>query len=120
MATLCTLEQAMLHAKLGTPSGGSPMPANESDLLLKLDIAEELVLSRISQRRDDGSPSWADTVAAWTAQDVPAIVLGAILWQFCEMQRFRGDDDPSTPDRIYVLHPMAERLVAKLHDPTVA
>jgi hypothetical protein len=81
MATLVTIEQAIAHLKLPV-SGGSPADIDDrDDVQLKLDQAEAYVLNFYGQDTD------------WTAQTVPLWIQAAILRQFGELYRFRGDDD---------------------------
>lgn len=111
---LITLKQAKQHVK-------SPLDIvdEDADLQLKLEIAEQLVLDYVKQNREDND-AWATTVDAWTALTAPKQVLGAILVQFAELYRFRGDDEDLPARPMGVLCPQAMAMVYRLRDPAVA
>jgi hypothetical protein len=122
---LITYAQAQGHLRLSVAST-SPPSAEEVDLRLKIDQAEELVLDYVNQRRSDGD-LWAATVDAWDvtseAYPPPARVSAAVLVQLGELWRFRGDDlDSEEPTRAVggVLHPRAAAYLYRFRDPAIA
>ena len=121
---LITFDQAVGHLRLSIPSASPESPA-ESDLRLKIEQAEALVLDYVNQRRSDGD-LWAATVESWDVSDStppPAQVSAAVLVQLGEIYRFRGDDlDSEEPARAVgaVLHPRAAAYLYRLRDPAIA
>lgn len=120
---LVTLAQAKAHLRLPTD-----VTADDADLQLKLEVAQELVLDYVAQRVDDAD-DWSATVAAWDEDTVPKRVQQAILLQFAELWRFRGDDDPDdqpgqwkaqVQDEIGMLSPAITRLLYRLRDPAIS
>lgn len=89
MQDLVTLRQAKAHLNLP-----ADVSVGDADIKLKLAVAHDLVADYLKQRRDDDSGvAWAATVDAWTAETAPPRVLQAVLLQFADLYRFRGDDD---------------------------
>ena len=122
---LVTYAQAVAHLKTSIPSA-SPEPPAESDLRLKIEQAESLVIDYVNQRRSDGD-LWDATVEAWDVTSEtyppPARVTAAVLVQLGELYRFRGDDlDSEEPERMVgaVLHPRAAAYLYRLRDPAIA
>jgi hypothetical protein len=80
------------------PTPGSPLTDAELDLQLLIAEASAVVRAYVTQRRaDEGSPSWADEVAAWDADGspdtVPERIRAATLHLLGDLHRFRGDDE---------------------------
>src|SRR5678816_3413237 len=82
-----TLEQAKSHLKLSLDAD-----TEDEDLQTKLFVAHEVVMDYLTQRVSSAS-DWEATVQAWTADTVPKRVIAAILIQFGELYRDRGDSD---------------------------
>lgn len=80
MANLITLDTAKKHWK---------GDYDAEDLQRKLDQAEAFILNYIARSND---AAWTAEMAAWTDETVPGQVQAAILLQFQELNRFRGDD----------------------------
>lgn len=85
---IVSIDQARAHARL-LPAG-SPPSAEEEDHILKLRQAHGLVLDYINRPSDE---DWTEEILAWDAETAPAAVQAAIMRQFAELVRFRGDDD---------------------------
>lgn len=110
---LVTLDEAKTRLKVGD--------VDDADLRAMILAAQTIVLDRISQRRsDEGSPTWADTVAAWDAQTVPADIKAAILMQCAELDLFRGDDDKLPTRQPGRLTGLIEAIVIRYGDPAVS
>lgn len=121
--TVVTLEQARSHLNMPA-SMGSPDPA-DADLQLKIDAATQLVCEHISDRHP-ADPAWIAEIEAWgltgsPAVPPPALIQAAVLFQFGELVRFRGDD-PEGPlrDPYSSLSPSVEGMLRRYHDPTLA
>lgn len=84
MAVLVTLAQGKQHLARFEPPGD----VLDADLDAKLSAAEAHVLALCSR-----TPTSQAIAEAWTAETVPAAVVAAILIEFGELVRFRGDDD---------------------------
>lgn len=111
---LVTLEQAKADQRLTSTE-------EDNSLQMKLDQAHALVLDWVGQRRsDEGSPSWADTVASWTTMTVPPQVQAAILVMFGVLVRFRGDDLPTDSWMDGDLPPIVKAYLSRLRDPALA
>ena len=109
---LVTLAQAKAHLRLPTD-----VTADDADLRLKLEVAQELVLDYVAQRVDDAD-DWSDTVDGWDVDTVPKRVQQAILLQFGELWRYRGDEaDPRSEP---TLAPAIQRLLCLLRDPALS
>jgi hypothetical protein len=110
-----TLEQAKSHLKLPLD-----VDTEDEDLQLKLFVAHELVMDYLTQRVS-GIDEWTVEVAAWTADTAPKRVIGAILIQFGELYRARGDDyDPKDAPPMGTLCPDVVKLLYRLRDPAVS
>lgn len=115
---LVALLVAKRHLRLGD-SVDSPLSSADTDLQLKLDQAEAIVLNYI-KRPDDAD--WSDEIDSWTEDTVPGDVQAAILYQVGELHRFRGDDvDQDKPRREdgYPT-PAVKALLHGYHDPALA
>lgn len=111
---LVSLEQAKQHLKLPLD-----VDTEDDDLQLKLLVAHELVMDYLNQRLDDAE-EWDATVTAWTADTAPRRVIGAILIQFGELYRKRGDDTDQRNESLGTLCPDVVRLLYRLRDPAVS
>jgi hypothetical protein len=113
---LVTLEQAKSHLKLPLD-----IDTEDEDLQLKLFVAHEVVMDYLTQRLDEAD-EWATIVQAWTADTVPKRVIAAILIQFGELYRERGDDADRRydPSAMGTLCPDVVKLLYRLRDPAVS
>jgi len=118
MAILVTLRDAKQRLAL-------PLDITANDAMLQqiLDEAERVVLGYVAQRRDDNA-AWTATVAGWTADTAPREVRAAVLMEFADLYRFRGDDDASqsaaaTPE-YGMLPTRVTALLYRLRDPAVS
>jgi len=110
-----TLEQAKQHLKLSLD-----VDTDDEDLQIKLFVAHEVVMDYLTQRVSEAS-DWAATVQAWTADTVPKRVIAAILIQFGELYRQRGDDqDRRYTEELGTLCPDVVKLLYRLRDPAVS
>jgi hypothetical protein len=113
MPEIVTLATAKAHGNLTDE-------VNDADLQLKLDIAHALVLDYVNQRRS-GAEEWNAEVQSWTENTALLQVVGAILYQFRELCRYRGDDEAADlPKRDAVLSPLVRAMLDRLRDPAVA
>jgi hypothetical protein len=112
MAQLVTVEEAYAHVLLPPPVAGSPITDIERDFANKLAQAQAIVLDYIG---DNADPLWDATTA-------PEIVKAAILLEFGELHRFRGDDakDSESEQTDGFLSPRITNLLRRLHDPAMA
>jgi hypothetical protein len=116
MANLVTLQQ--LRESLNNPP-----PANDQDLALRLDIAEEMVLNFVNQRVGvTASLDWDGEIATWTFDTVPLCVRGAILSMAGYLYRWRGDDEAKDMPQLALgrLPPDVEMCLWRLRDPALA
>lgn len=113
----------MSLVKLAEAKQRQKLPAdvtdNDADLQRILDEAEAIVLDYVSQRRDDND-AWAAIVDAWTAETVPLQVRSAILIQFGELYRFRGDDEQEPRPDYGMLNTRVTALLHRLRDPAIS
>jgi hypothetical protein len=111
MATLVTMDQARAHILLPPFATGSPASEDENDQRLKLDAAEAIILDYLDTRAD----------VTWTAETVPTLVKAAILIQFAELVRFRGDEQkgegPEQTDGN--LSPSVTNILRRFRDPVL-
>ena len=114
---LVTLQMAIDHARLPlTASDGSPQDDPVlRDLRLKLEIAQQMILDYLKGRASD---DWQDEYTT------PPIVQGAILNQFLELWRFRGDDPGSIEQAPKYedgqLSPTITNMLRRFRDPALA
>jgi hypothetical protein len=99
---MVTLQQAKDHMGITT----APGDLSDAMLQLKLDAAEAIVLNYIKNDAPDPSP----------------LLLAAILLQFGELHRFRGDDvegqGPAQTDGD--LSPVVTNILRRYRDPALA
>lgn len=108
MSTLVTLDEAKDHAKPGAAK-------SDPELQRILDAAEATILDYVGS-----TAYWREQLALWTAETVPRFVHHAILIQFAEFDRFRGDDLDG-PARIGTdLAPVIVALLSRTRDPVLA
>lgn len=113
VAYLVTLKQAKDHIGETSVVGSS----RDEDLLDKLAAAQAVVLDYCNT-----TAYWRAIVETWTETTVPVFVKQAILIQFAEFWRFRGDDIAGqTPLREagHDLSPVVEALLRRTRDPVV-
>ena len=114
MQNVVTLRQAKAHLNLPPD-----VTVGDADLKLKLEAAHEIVADYLTQRRSDAD-EWTATVDAWTAATVPARVVHAILLQFGDLYRFRGDDADAPQRAPGELAQGVTALLYRLRDPALA
>jgi hypothetical protein len=121
--TIVTLEQARAHLNMIAPVG-SPSP-DDADLQMKIDAATELVCEHISDR-NPADPAWIAEIESWgvtgsPVSPAPAVIQMAVLLQFGELVRFRGDDatGPARHPGSY-LAPIVESILKRYRNPTLA
>jgi hypothetical protein len=116
MEVLVTLKQAKLHLKVPLD-----VTADDKDLQMKLDVAHDVIEDYIKQRRDDDDGvTWAATVDAWDSDTAPARVRQAIVLQFADLYRFRGDDTDAPKRGPGELSQGVVALLYRLRDPAIA
>jgi hypothetical protein len=121
---LITFDLATGHLRR-TIAASSPPSPEETDLRLKIEQAEEIVIGYVNQRLIDGD-IWAASVEAWDVASEtyppPARVQAAVLVQLSELDRFRGDDVMGEPmrDAGMTIHPRAAGYLYPLRDPAMA
>lgn len=113
---LITIAQAKAHLRIDVPTTPTPDPS-DADLLLKMDLAEAIILDYLKVG--------AESPPRWTEATVPPVIVAAILLQLAELYRFRGDDPGtivSSPNRGEAgsLSPMIEGLLRRYRDPALA
>ncbi len=112
---LVTLDQAKQHLKLSLD-----VDTEDDDLQLKLLVAHEVVMDYLTQRLEDAD-EWETTVNAWTADTAPRRVIAAILVQFGDLYRNRGDDPEANKNvEMGTLCPDVVKLLYRLRDPAVS
>lgn len=111
------MQQAIDHARLPlTASNASPEDNPVlRDLRLKLEIAQQIILDYLKDRASD---DWQDEYTT------PPIVQGAILQQFLELWRFRGDNPGSIEQSPQYqdgqLSPTITNMLRRYRDPALA
>ncbi len=111
---LVTLRQAKQHLRLPLD-----VTSDDADLTLKLAQAEALVLDYVTQNREDND-AWTVIVDAWTSETVPVQIVAAILIQFAELYRFRGDDEQAPETPYGLLNTRVTALLHRLRDPALS
>lgn len=109
---IVSLAQAKQHLRITSST-------EDADLALKLAQAHGLVLDYIAR------PSDADYLAemeAWDDESAPKAVQAAILRQFADLCRFRGNDDDASEVRVdgNALSPRVKQLLKMYRDPALA
>lgn len=108
--SLIALDDAKLHLNITDTS-------HDSDVAMKLDAAEAIVLDYIGS-----TSTWRTTAAAWTADTLPAVVQAAILVQLGELYGAsgRGDDAKGPVYTPGQLSPQVTNYLMRYRDPVVA
>lgn len=111
MAQFVTLAEAFTHLRLNGyfVLGSSPVDARETDLQLKLDGSEAIVLDYIK------------SYDALVDSQLP-LLKAAILLQLGELWRFRGDDidGQTAPVTAGDLSPVVTNILRRFRDPALA
>lgn len=109
MPTILSLQDAKNHLK-------STALDDDSDILLKLESAEAIVIDYI------GTTAWWRAVTAtWVdSATLPALVRAAILLQLGELYRWRGDDNDGPVVTAGDLSPAVTNLLRRYRDLVVA
>lgn len=109
---IVNLEQAKAHARITSSD-------EDDDLTLKLRQAHALVLDYVADSRDD---DFIATMQTWDDTSAPAAVQAAIMRQFADLARFRGDDDVERVDVEIgnFLSPRVKQLLLLYRTPTIA
>lgn len=115
LPSIVSLADAKAAAKITTSS-------EDQILYAYLETAHEWVLDYLNNQIDDSSDEWLDTIIAWDEDTAPKRVIAAIIITFQYLQRFRGDDDAKLipAPTASGLPAMAEALLSRLRDPTIA
>lgn len=112
---IVTLAQGKEHLRLGSSTD------QDADLTLKLAQAHALVLDYIARPTD---ATWTATMATWVGSpsNAPRAVQAAILRQFADLVRFRGDDDDPVEARVdgTDLSPRVKQLLRLYRAPVLA
>lgn len=92
--------------------------AEEDDFTLKLLQAHALVLDYVDRPNDD---DFHAEMLEWDEDTAPKAVQAAILRQFADLVRFRGDDEDlaGRADGLH-LSPRVRQLLAMYRDPALA
>lgn len=95
--------------------------SSDADLQLRLELAHEIVLDYLDNQIDDDDDVWLETILAWTEDNAPRRVKGAILHLFVHLVRFRGDDiEKDVPELVNGMPAHLRLMLDRLRDPTVA
>ena len=119
-----TLDQARAHLNMPA-SVGSPIDPVDADLQLKIDAATQLVCEHLGDR-NPADPAWIAEIESWGVAGSPvvappALIQAAVLFQFGELVRFRGDDaEGPIRDPYSHLSRFVEGILRRYHDPTLA
>lgn len=106
---LVTLEQAKKHLRL---SGSH----EDDDVRAKLRQAHGIIADYLSSTDTD----WIAEVDAWTDETLPEDVRGAILLQFGELYRFRGDEVDQPKREPGCLSDTIRALLARKRQPVIS
>lgn len=111
MELLVSMNEARAHILLPPLKSGSPSTDYDKDQALKLAAAQETILEYLGSQADPD----------WDAESVPQRVKAAILMQFAELNRFRGDDTDKdvAPQSDGYLSPQITNLLRRLRDPVL-
>lgn len=108
------LDTAKLHVRKTSSE-------TEEDDILELYLAQAhgLVLDYVANARDD---DFVATMLTWDSDTAPKAVQAAILRQFAELRRYRGDDETADETKVdgNFLSPRVKQLLNLYHDPTLA
>lgn len=111
---IVSLDQAKTHAKRSLTQTDE-----DDDFTLKLRQAHGLVLDYVASSKDD---DYVEAMLLWDEDSAPAAVQAAIMVQFKDLDRFRGDDDQPSENDVdgFFLSPRVRRLLTHYRDPTIA
>jgi hypothetical protein len=109
---IVTLGQAKQHAKITSD-------AANADLTLKLADAHAIVLDYVANGKD---ADYQDAMLIWDDETAPGAVRAAILRQFAELARFRGNDDDPSEVRVdgSRMAPRVKQLLNNYRTPSIA
>jgi len=108
---IVSLDQAKAHIRRDDSS-------DEDDLFeLMLAQAHGLVLDYIDRPTDE---DWHAEILAWDDESAPRAVQAAILRQFADLVRFRGDDEDTSKVDGTDLSPRVKQLLRMYRTPVVA
>jgi hypothetical protein len=107
---IVSLDQAKQHLKLGSST------AEDDDLTLKLRQAHGLVLDYVYRVAIE------DEMLEWDDETAPAAVQAAILRQFADLSRNRGDGDEAEEIKVdgNDLSPRVKQLLKLYRQPVIA
>jgi hypothetical protein len=107
---LVSLNEALAHILWPPMQAGSPSTDIERDMLLKLQSAQSIILDYLDTRVDE----------TWDSTSVPALVKAAILIEFAELVRYRGDDkDGELAQTDGYLSPQVTNILRRWRDPVL-
>lgn len=111
MEMLVTMDEARAHILLPPLSAGSPQSDYDKDQVMKLAAAQDIIIDYLGAQADPD----------WDADTVPQRVKAAILLQFAELNRFRGDDTDKdvAPQQDGYLSPHITNLLRRSRDPVL-
>lgn len=107
---IVSLAQAKLHARI---TGN----LEDDQLRLYLRQAHGLVLDYVVRPTDQAH---IDELQTWDDESAPAAVQAAIMRQFAELARFRGDDEDVSKVDGLDLSPRIKQLLRMYRDPALA
>ena len=116
MEELVSLDQLKAHINVSSS-------ANDDDLQVKLETAQELVIDYINQRLSAAEALvWEAEIAAWTDETAPKRVRAAILQMGAWLYQHRGDEHPSDSPKLEPgdLPPEVKMYLWRLRDPAIA
>lgn len=94
---------------------------DDADLRAIIAEASGMVIERVKYlRTDDGSPSWASQVDAWTPATVPSGIKAAVFKMALHLEKFRGGDMEVPPQEKGYLPTDVDALITPHRDPTIA
>lgn len=103
------LDTAKMHVRCTT--------TDQDDLdEIYLAQAHGLVLDYIARASDE---EWTAEMLAWDSDTAPRAVQAAILRQFADLRRFRGDDDTEPKFDAGFLSPRVKQLLLMYRDPVI-
>ena len=109
---IVTLEQAKLHARITSDTANT-------DLALKLSDAHAIVLDYVANGKD---ADYLADMLTWDDESAPGAVRAAIMRQFAELARFRGNDDDPSEVRVdgSRMAPRVKQLLNNYRTPSIA